>query len=124
MKISQVPEIEPGTYHGKFVRVAETTHDEYGPGARWDFEIDEGPYAGAIVSRTTKPVASNRNTCGAFCEMVAALPVEAAIQHDTDNWVGVRGTVVVERSPSSDAVRVAQFTRDPDQPSDNADMPF
>ena len=124
MKIPHAPEVEPGSYHGKLVHVAETTHEEYGPGARWEFEIDEGEYARAIVSRTTKRVASKRNTCGAFCKMVAGVPIETAIQHDTEHWLGVCGTIVVESSPSGDGVRVARFVRDPHQPTDNADIPF
>lgn len=124
MKINHLAEIEPGTYRGKHLRVVETSHDEYGPGLRWDFEIDEGGHVGALVSRTTKSVASKRNTCGAFCEMLSGLPIEIAIERDTDEWQGVCGSIVIERSPSGEGVRVAQFVRDSSQPGCDPSTPF
>ena len=112
MKMKRVLQTEPGTYQGSFAGVTETSHSDYGSGVRWDFQIDEGKYSGAIVSRTTKDVASTSNTCGKFWEMVSGLSLEAAIKCDTDEWVGDAGTIVVERSPSGDSVRVARFERD------------
>jgi hypothetical protein len=121
MKMNLVQNVEPGTYHGSFEGVAITSHEEYGPGVRWNFRIDEG---GALVSRTTKGEASPRNTCGKFWEMVSGLPLEDAITHDSDEWIGHTGEIVVENSPSGDGVRVAQFTKHPGQPSNNTDAPF
>ena len=120
MKINQIPEVDPGSYPGKLVAVAETIHEQYGPGLRWDFELD----IGGIVSRTTKPDASNSNTCGAFCQMVSGLPLDEAIQSDTEDWVGVCGEILVENSPSGNGVRVARFTRAPEQPRNPADTSF
>ncbi len=124
MRINHVAEIEPGTYHGKLLRVVGTSHEEYGPGLRWDFEIDDGEHVGAVVSRTTKPVASKRNTCGAFCKMLSGLPIETAIEHDTDDWERVSGSIVIERSPSGEGIRVARFARDPSQSECAGNAPF
>ena len=125
MKIRILPKVEPGAYQGKFLGTTETSHDDYGDGARWDFEIVDGKYAGATVSRTTKTVASGQNSCGAFCEMVSGLPLEAAAEHDIDEWSGQLGTIVVEPSPAGDGVRVASFSRDDARkPDGNGVTPF
>ncbi len=112
MKMGFVTQIKPGTYHGTFAAVTRSLHQDYGEGARWDFRIDQGESGGAIVSRTTKDVASKKNTCGQFWKMVSGLSFEAAIKHDTDEWLGVPGAIVVEKAPSGDSVRVVKFTRD------------
>ena len=125
MKMSLLPNVEPGRYHGTFAGVTETSHPEYGPGARWDFEIDDGEHAGATVCRTTKTVASKSNTCGNFWEMVSAMPLDDAINRDTDEWVGTPGTIVVERSPAGDSMRVVEFLRDdPTEISDEVESTF
>ena len=71
-----------------------------------------GAYAGATVCRTTKAVASNGNTCGKFWEMVSGVDLDEAIKHDTDEWSGASGTIVIERSPEGDSTRVVRFVRD------------
>ena len=112
MRMKTRPGVRPGTYHGFFSDAAPTSHDDYGPGIRWDFQIDEGTCAGATVSRTTKDIASPANTCGKFWQMVSGLDFEAAAQCDTEEWTGATGTIEVEQSPSGDSVRVATFIRD------------
>ena len=108
MKMTLFQDVEPGTYPGTFDGVSKTSHPEFGDGVRWDFHVGKGK----TVCRTTTLVASNGNTCGRFWQMVSGLPLEEAIKHDTDDWVGVPGTVVVERSPSGGTTRVAKFVRD------------
>ena len=112
MKMRTQTRVPPGTYHGTFAGLADTEHQEYGPGLQWMFEIDQGEFAGKTVRRTTDSVATKTNLCGSFWEMVSGLPFQEAKEHDSDDWLGHTGTIVVERSPSGDGVRVGQFTRD------------
>ncbi len=111
MKMAFIIQIPPGTYHAVFAGVKPTSHKEYGSGVRWEFRIDDGEYSGAVVSRTTKDVASKRNSCGKFFGMVTGLSFKAAIKHDTDEFVGCVGKIVVERPPSGEGVRVVEFVR-------------
>ena len=111
MKMGFITQVPPGTYLAVFMGVKPTTHKEYGSGVRWDFRIDDGEHAGAIIGRTTKDVASKKNSCGKFFEMVSGLSFKTAIKHDTDEFVGNVGTIVVERQPSGEGVRVVEFVR-------------
>jgi hypothetical protein len=43
--------------------------------------------------------------------MVSGMPLSIAIEQDTDEWSGQPGTIVVERSPSGETIRVARFIR-------------
>ena len=112
MRMQMYTQIKPGTYRGHFKGVTRTLHEEYGDGVRWDFAIDDKKSGEVFVSRTTKAVASQKNSCGKFFEMVSGLLLKAAIGHDTDEWLGTAGTILVESAPSGDGVRVAQFIRD------------
>lgn len=111
MKMSLTKRVKPGKYAAAFLGVHESHHEEYGSGARWEFRIEEGEFAGTVLSRTTKELASPKNTCGKFLEMVAGMPLEEAVQHDTDAWSGQPGVIIVEASPSGDTLRVAEFIR-------------
>ncbi|NLS93189.1 MAG: hypothetical protein GXX96_13620 [Planctomycetaceae bacterium] len=111
-------QVPPGTYHAIVVGKTPTAHDKYGTGIRWDFQIDKGEHAGAIVSRTTKDVASPKPPAADFWEMVYGLSSEVAIQQDTVHWIGDAGTIVVEPAPSRKGVCVTKFTLD------EQDIPF
>ena len=76
------------------------------------------------MSRTTKDEASVNNACGKFWTMISGLSLEDAITHDTDEWIGDGGMIVVEDSPSGEGVRVAQFIRDPKQARAVGDSTF
>lgn len=53
-----------GNYKAKFVGVEKTTHEEYGDGLRWSWEVIDGPQKGAIASRTTSPKPTTGNAAG------------------------------------------------------------
>ena len=112
MKIKSLPQVEPGDYHGTFLGAAPTSHKDYGAGIKWDFRIDDGFHAGAIVRRTTGDTASAKNTCARFAEMVSGFRLQDAVTFDTDDWIGVTGKITVEHSPSGESMRVAKFVRD------------
>ena len=115
MKMGLLLQVPPGTYHATFADVTKSSHEEYGPGVRWDFRLDNdnGDYSGVIVCRTTKDIASENNSCGKFLEMVSGMSLVDAVQYDTSEWLDVGGSVIVEKAPSGDGVRVAEFVRDP-----------
>ena len=66
MKMGFSFQVPTGSYQATFEGVEATSHDEYGPGIRWRFRIEEGEHAGQFVSRTTKDVATLNNLCGDF----------------------------------------------------------
>ena len=119
MKMDFAPQVPAGMYPGSFDGVEETNHEEYGEGARWDFVIEGGEYDGVTVSRTTKAKATKKNSCGKFFMAVSGLPLDEAVAHDTDDFVGAGGNVIVEDSPSGESTRVVTFVRDKQQQSAN-----
>lgn len=106
MRINGKKQVEPGSYPGEFREVQDSFHDEYGAGLRWVFCISNGE----IISRITQPTASAKNSCGQFLEMVSGLPIHEAMKHDTNEWSGQPGTIVVEAAGEN--VRVAKFIRE------------
>ena len=112
MKLGISPQVPSGTHQATFEGVEATSHDEYGPGIRWRFRIDEGEYADKVVSRTTTDVATLNNLCGRFLAMVAGCSIQEACEQDTDAFVGVIGTIAVEPLTSGEGVRVSEFVRD------------
>src|SRR5262249_51354652 len=62
-----------GNYTGRFGGVEDVLANpekKFGPGIRWKFTIDDGPYCGQSVSRVTAPAPTFKNSCG---KMLAGL---------------------------------------------------
>ena len=112
MRMQMYTQIKPGRYPGRFRDVTDSLHEEYGEGVRWNFDISDKTHGEIPVSRVTKAIASHKNSCGKFWEMVSGLSLEAAIEHDTEEWSNTAGIVILEEMPIGDGVRVAQFIRD------------
>ena len=59
-----------GNYKTVFRGCEQTSHEEYGPGLRWKWEVAEGPQAGVIASRITSPSPTTGNAAG---KLIAAM---------------------------------------------------
>jgi hypothetical protein len=97
---------EAGLYQAKFLGVKDKDHPEYGPGLEWQFEILDGPARGRIVSRTTAPQPSMKNSCGKMLQQITGGVLKAESQVDLDRYVGQRFQVMVEANSTGNGTRV------------------
>jgi hypothetical protein len=60
----------PGMYKARFLGVEQITHETYGEGALFTWEIVDGDHAGKIAGRVSSPLATTSNATG---KMIAGL---------------------------------------------------
>ena len=89
-----------GTYNAKFVGVKETTHEKWGPGLQFQWEILGGPLAGKIASRTTGTTPTQKNGCGKMLVALAGRPIIAGEEFDPQTYVGQAFMIVVAETDS------------------------
>ena len=111
--------LPPGSYECTFEGVEEVTHEKYGAGWKWVFEVIKGPHEGQQCVRTTKPEPTPKNSCGKFLAALAGKPPAADLEIDTDDFVGQTYSVMVSPSQDGDATRVETFV-----PMDSGDTPL
>jgi hypothetical protein len=97
--------VPPGTYNSKFVGIEETSHEEYGPGLRWRFEILSGEQAGREATRVTGTKPTPRNACGKILASITGSQLVLGDEIDTRDFVGREFLVAVQESQSG-ATRV------------------
>lgn len=92
--------VPAGNYQCRFKGIEAVTHDQYGPGLRWNFEIVSGPLAGQVASRTTSPTPTPRNGAGKLLSGVIGGPLAVDSEVDLSQFVGRNYLVVVEQVAS------------------------
>lgn len=97
----------PGAYVARFCGIETTTHNEYGAGLKWTWEVVNGVQAGQKATRVSSPHPTLKNACG---KMIAGLLGRAlAIGEDTgaeiEKLIGNNYMILVE-STESGATRV------------------
>ena len=107
-----------GAYTCTFEGIEETSHQEYGDGWKWIFEVAEGRLKGKECFRTTKDMPTPKNSCGRFLAGLAGEVPRDDLEVDSDEYVGRRYTVMIEGSPSGDSTRIASFAPHDDCPFD------
>jgi hypothetical protein len=85
----------PGHYLAKFTGIESVTHEEYGPGVKWKWEILQGEHAGKMAARTTGTAASVKNACGKMLAGVLGRELKQGEQVDLDQLVGREFLIVV-----------------------------
>jgi hypothetical protein len=120
MKLNVKKEVPPGSYRATFEGVEETTHEKYGEGLLWTWEITKGPYRGQKVMRTTKPEATAKNSTGKFLQMLTGLSLEKSANVDVDTFEGVDCHVIVNYGESGTS-RVESFAVERDGGADASD---
>jgi hypothetical protein len=84
-----------GSYAARFAGIEETTHDEFGAGLRWKFEVTQGEQAGKVASRTTGLRPTAKNGCGKMLAGVLGRELRAGEQLDPHQFVGREYLIVV-----------------------------
>ena len=92
--------VPAGNYTGVFAGLEDVppnTERKLDAGIRWKFTIDDGPYKGEIASRITGSRPSIKTNCGKMLSGLIGRPLRENEQIDTDNYLGKRYVIVVER---------------------------
>jgi hypothetical protein len=90
--------VPAGNYTGTFAGVESTPANPekgYGPGIRWRFTVDAGPYAGQTASRVTGNTPSPKNGCGKMLSGLVGRAIKEGEQIDPDTFRGQRYMLVV-----------------------------
>lgn len=95
-----------GMYKLRFVELKETEHPEYGPGLEWKFEITEGEHKGKVVSRTTAPVPTPKNSCGTIVKSLTGGAFSVGQELDVDSLVGRHFQGMVEANSTGTGTRL------------------
>lgn len=87
-----------GNYVGVFLGVeAQPANAEkgYGPGLRWKWTVDAGPYAGQVASRVTGPTPTPKNSCGKILSGLLGRALKEGEDVDPEALVGKRYLLIV-----------------------------
>ncbi|MBL8794290.1 MAG: hypothetical protein JNM56_10315 [Planctomycetia bacterium] len=96
----------PGEYLAQLVAITDTSHVEYGPGLRFEFEILTGEYVGRRVSRVTCAQSTRLNNLGRMLAGLLGRPLMKDEDVDLDQFIGRDYTVTVEKTETG-STRVA-----------------
>ncbi len=94
-----------GVYKAKFVEVEETTHDEFGDGLKFVFEITSGDHAGEQATRITGPKPTPKNACGRMLAGISGETLKPGIKIDLAPHVGEIYMLQVEET-KNDSTRI------------------
>jgi len=89
-----------GSYRAKFVGVEESSHDEWGPGLTWKFEVTEGPQKGNTGTRTTGPKVTTKNACGKMIASLSGGSLEVGEKVDPSEFIGQAYSIAVAETKS------------------------
>ena len=106
IKDNEVPE---GNYVADFIGYSDTTHEEYGPGLCWEWQIADGKYKGRSVFRTTAVKPTTRNSCGAILASLGGQSQSDGVKVNPDAYVSKQYLVIVKKSPSGKGTRVHEL---------------
>ena len=106
IKDTEVPE---GNYAADFVGYEQKTHEEYGEGLCWEWQIADGKYKGRSVYRTTSCNPTTRNACGAVLAALGGQSQSDGVTVNPDSYIGKRYLVIVKKSPSGKGTRVHEL---------------
>lgn len=85
----------PGTYSAKFMGFESTTHEQYGAGLKWTWEIVGGALAGQKASRTTGVSPTPRNGAGKLVAGLVGRAIAPGEDVNLDSCVGKNYLIVV-----------------------------
>src|SRR5262245_6756514 len=114
MKLQVKESVPVGGYQAVFVGVEITTHEQYGDGLTWEWRINGGQHDGQSVYRTTKTIATAKNSAGRMLCGVTGKSLEAAKELDLDQFRGRAYFVTIGMGESSTRVEaVAAIGNEP-----------
>lgn len=115
IKDLDVPE---GNYVGDFVGCEEVTHEEYGLGLRFEWQVTEGRHKGKSCYRTTSPEPTTKNACGAVMSALAGVSQSGGERVSLDDCIGRSYLLIVKKSPSGKGTRVHELILKDPPPAD------
>lgn len=99
-----------GVYKAKFVGVEETTHDEYGAGLKFVFDIIAGDHAGEQATRITQPKPTPKNACGRMLAGISGETLKPGVTIDLAPHVGETFMIQVEET-KNDSTRIGTIIK-------------
>ena len=99
-EISQGGGPPAGNYKAAFVGVEKVTHEEYGAGLRWKWEVADGPQKGVIASRTTSPSPTTGNAAGKLISAMTGQTLAAGQKASVADLVGKQFLISVQATKS------------------------
>jgi hypothetical protein len=105
-EISQGGGPPAGNYKARFVGVEQTTHEEYGDGLRWKWEVVDGPQAGVIATRTTSPKPTTGNAAGKLIAAMTGATLAGGQKASVRDCVGKTFLISVQATKSGTGTRV------------------
>lgn len=99
LKVSR-SDVPKGNYIAKFVGVEpfQAKDQQYGPGLKWKWQIDQGQHAGQVASRVTGDSPSPKNSCGAILSGLVGKALQADEEIEPDQCVGRSYLIIVAES--------------------------
>ncbi|MEO2035578.1 MAG: hypothetical protein ABGZ35_26160 [Planctomycetaceae bacterium] len=101
--------IPAGGYSAEFIGVEEF-ENEYGPGVRLKWKVNDGEHAGAEPSAMCSQKLSAKSKLHKFVKALKGGEIAAGEEIDLQTYVGVRGLIVVVESDNG-ATYVDSFLR-------------
>lgn len=106
-KVQDFDTVPQGQYIAVFKDVQQTSHEQYGLGVMFVFEIVTGEHKGQRAVRIGKPEATTRNITGKMLAGILGRPIEAGEEPDLHPFVGKPYNILVEPA-QGDKTRIAQ----------------
>jgi hypothetical protein len=80
--------VPAGHYRAKFVDVEQTTHDEYGDGLKFVWEVVDGDQRGGLATRITSPNPTPKNAAGRMIAGITGTSLTPGCRVDLEPHVG------------------------------------
>lgn len=102
-----------GSYRCTFLGVKHTTHEEYGEGLRFEFQVLDGPHAGSIAARTTNAKPTPNNAAGRLLSQITGANLSGGQKASVRDAVGKAFLVIVEPTKSGTGTRIGSVIAAP-----------
>lgn len=96
----------PGAYSGRFDGIFTTTSDQYGPGWKFVWTVENATYAGVQATRITGAKATASNAAGKLIAGLTGGNVAGGQRLKWRDAIGRKFLIVVEATPSGKGTRV------------------
>ena len=114
-EVSQSGGPPAGFYRAKFLDVEPTSHEEYGAGLKFVFEIVDGDHLGEQATRITSEKPTLKNAAGRMVSGISGKSLKAGIAVDLEPFVGHVYLIQVSDTDSGTSTRITTIMpTDPD----------
>jgi hypothetical protein len=99
----------PGFYKTKFVTVEATTHEEFGAGLKFCFEVLDGDHKGETATRITSAQPTTKNAAGRMISGITGETLASGKRVDLAPFVGREYLTQVEATPNGTGSRISNI---------------